>query len=189
MPPLASVDTNVAITSSTNPNTVSTNDTTRMHSLGPRLLSSSSEGSSGGEESDSTLSELSSMSATGLNAPPSTASSAPLAKGSIYADKDTARAAVALHSFQQGGASIRTKSSDPRRLILECCESGDDQQGCAYRVYLRPVNGGQEMMVRSLRNTHTCSVDIIPPRTVLKQRWFVARAVSDASTMISIVSC
>ena len=107
------------------------------------MLSTSTAGSSVDEDSDSTFSELSSMSATGLNDTPLPLDEHLLPE--VYLRQQTHRQSCSgtPHCFEQDGAIIRTKASNSRRLILVCCEAGDEQQGCAYRVYLEQVNRGQ----------------------------------------------
>ena len=102
---------------------------------------------------------------------------------SIYAEKNTARGAVDLHSYHQRGASVRIKASNSQRLILVCCEAGNSENACPCGVSLQQVVHSKELVVRSFKDTHICLVDFIPARTMLKQRWFVALAVSRASIL------
>ena len=124
-------------------------------------------------------SEGSDLTATGLNDNDSSNAEQPvLYKGRLYENIDAAKASIGLLSLKQGGASVKVVAKNSLKLIIECCEAGEARQGCPFRVYLKPLPHSQIYEVRQVIDMHSCSVDGILRRTMLKQSWFVQHIVS-----------
>ena len=190
MATLAFIDPNILYHPHPSPPSSSSNTGCKSAATPLRELSPSEEELSDLFSSDSNSSidsETSDATATGLNNIDSSNAELPvLYRGRMFDDKDEAKAAIGLLSLKQGGASVRVASNNSHKLILACCEAGNDRQGCGFRVYLKPVPHSQRYEVRSFFETHTCSVDNIPRRTMLKQSWFVRHTVSNCLATLSV---
>ena len=143
------------------------------------LFTSDSDSDNNSNASDET--------ATGLNDEgESNAKAAAIYKGQLYDNISAAKASIGLLSLRQGGASVRVVANNTHKLIIECCEAGKARQDCPFRIYLKPVLSSEKYEVRKASDVHSCSVDGVPRRTMLNQRWFVQHIVSLAFTTLPV---
>ena len=102
----------------------------------------------------------------------------PVAEGSIFLSKVALKAAITLDSLKQGNASCYVSQAKASWIVLECLHGGRHQQNCPYRAYATSLASDDLWTIKTLSPVHTCSVDVIPPLSMSKQRWFVEYIVS-----------
>ena len=190
MAALDTIDPNVLLNGYPSPPSRAFDDTWKSASTPLRELTKSDGELSDLFSDDSNRDQDSSASddtATDLNDDGDSNVDAPiLYKGRLYDNIDQVKASIGILSLRQGGASVKVVASNSHKLILECCEAGEARQGCGFRVYLKPVPHSKKYEIRRFSEVHSCSVDGIPRRTMLKQSWFVLRLVSTALAMLSV---